>query len=95
MGRIRRSRTGIGIITFIVLIVCGIVAYKMVDLEDQSAKANLRIEELTREQKEEEERAAEISNEKAYRQTPSYIEDVARDKLGLVYEDDIIFKPED
>ena len=31
----------------------------------------------------------------AYMQTDEYAEQVAKDKLGLVYEDEIIFKPEE
>lgn len=42
---------------------------------------------------EEEERAEEISALEAYTKTNKYVEDVAKEKLGLVYEDEIIFKP--
>lgn len=40
----------------------------------------------------EEARAAEIEEFEAYTQTKKYVEEVAKDKLGLVYEDEIIFK---
>ena len=43
----------------------------------------------------EEERKIDIKNLEAYVQTKGYIEEVARDQLGLVYEDEIIFKEDD
>lgn len=42
----------------------------------------------------EEERAKEIEEYEKYTQTKKYIEEVARDKLGLVYEGEILFKDE-
>ena len=32
---------------------------------------------------------------KKYVKTDEYVEEIARDKLGLVYKDEIIFEPED
>ena len=43
---------------------------------------------------EEEERTKEIEEYAKYTQTKKYIEEVAKDKLGLVYEGEIIFKDE-
>ena len=40
-------------------------------------------------------RTQEIKDLEAYMQTDEYAEQVAKDKLGLVYEDEIIFKPEE
>lgn len=39
-------------------------------------------------------RSKEIENLKEYVQSDKYIEDVARDKLGLVFEDEILFQAE-
>lgn len=41
---------------------------------------------------EQEERAKEIDELEDYVGTDEYVEQVAKDKLGLVYEDEIIFK---
>lgn len=43
----------------------------------------------------EEERAEEIAEFEKYTQTKKYVEEVAKDKLGLVYEGEIVFKEED
>ena len=50
--------------------------------------------ELQKQIKEEEQKAKEIEKLEEYVGTDEYIEDMAREKLGLVYEDEIIFKAE-
>lgn len=44
---------------------------------------------------EEEERRDSLNEEKAYRQTKQYVEEVAREKLGLVKPDDILLRDEE
>lgn len=90
-----KKRTGIGVIAFVVLILCGIVSYRRISLEEENAEAKLKIERLENKIKEQEERATDIKNMEAYVQTKKYIEEIAREKLGLVYKDEIIFKAEE
>lgn len=90
-----RNRTGIGIIAFAVMILFGIVAFARIGLEEREAKAELKIKRLEAQIQVQKERATEIDNFKAYVQTKRYIEDMAREKLGLVYQDEIIFQKED
>jgi len=90
-----KKGTGIGIIALVVLILFGIIAYKKIDLEKRSVQAKQKIDLLNAQIQEEEERAEEIKNLEAYVQTKRYIEDVAREKLGLVYEDEIILQQEE
>ena len=42
----------------------------------------------------EQERSEELEDKKAYMQTIRYIEEVAREVLGLVYPEEIILRPE-
>jgi cell division protein DivIC len=95
MRRRYKSRTGIGIVAFVVLILCGIVSYRKIGLEKESDEAELKIKRLQAQIQEQEDRATDIKNKEAYVQTKKYIEDIARDKLGLVYDDEIIFEPQD
>lgn len=44
--------------------------------------------------REEEEKRDSLTEEQAYRQTKQYIEEVAREKLGLVKPDDVIIRDE-
>lgn len=63
-------------------------------LSAQNEKYEVRKVELEQQIKDEEMRAEEIENLKDYVNSPEYIEKVARDKLGLVYEDEILFRAE-
>jgi len=95
LRRSHKKGTGIGIIAFVVLILFGIVAFRKIDLEKRSVQAKQKIEELDAQIAEEKERTEEIKNLEAYVHTKRYIEDVAREKLGLVYKDEIILKQEE
>lgn len=82
-----------------VLVLCGVICvtmtYKTVSLKAESAKYSAQISELKRQQKELEEEKAEIDDYKSYVNSQEYTEEVAREKLGLVYPDEIIFEPDD
>ncbi|MDF2485785.1 MAG: hypothetical protein K0R46_1953 [Herbinix sp.] len=95
MRRSYKKRTGIGIIAFVVLILCAIVSYRRISLGQENNEAGITINRLEARMQEEQERKEEIAEFKAFTKTDKYIEDMARDKLGLVYEDDIIFEPEE
>lgn len=75
-----------------VLLVCGIVSYNRQELDKANAKSATRIAELKDDIEHEKEQAKDIQEKKAYVQTKKYIEEMAREKLGLVYKDEIIFK---
>ena len=49
---------------------------------------------LTEQIQEEKDRSEELENLPDYVRSDGYIEKIAREKFGLVYEDEIIFKPE-
>jgi len=95
LRRSYKKGTGIGIIAFVVLILFGIIAFRKIELEKRSVQAKQKIESLDAQIAEEKERTDEIKNLEAYVHTKRYIEDVAREKLGLVYEDEIILKQEE
>lgn len=93
--RRRKNRTGIGIIVFVVLNICGIVAYGKIGLESRKEHLEGKVKILDSQLQEEEERSAKLKNMEAYVQTKKYIEEIAREKLGLVYEEDILFQKEE
>lgn len=90
-----KRRTGVGVMLFCILLVCGIVGYRRIALEEQRLDYAQQKVELEQEKKQLEKEAEQIEEHKAYVQTKSYIEEVAREKLGLVYEDEIIFEAQD
>lgn len=95
MSRTRKNRTGVGIIAFVVLILFAIVTYSRGSLQERYDEAQITIDRLNTQIDEQEARALDISNLRAYVQTKQYIEDIAREKLGLVYKDEIIFEADD
>ncbi|MDD3173101.1 MAG: septum formation initiator family protein [Herbinix sp.] len=95
MRQRRKKRTGIGVIAFVVLILFGIVSYRRIGLAEEKEKAAITIERLNVQIQEQKEREIDIENLRKYTKTKQYIEDIAREKLGLVYEDEIIFEPKE
>lgn len=91
----KKRHTGIGTIVVVVLLICSIVSFKRFSLDSERKMSEKKLSEVKAAIKEEQERTKEIEDYKAYVQTKKYIEEVAREKLGLVYEDEIIFKSED
>ena len=64
-------------------------------LRAQNANKQERIVQLEAQIAAENQKAEEIEEYSKYVQTKKYAEEVAKEKLGLVYEDEIIFKAED
>ncbi len=95
MRRKKKNGTGIGIIAFVVLMLCAIVSYRRISLAQEEEDAQIKIDRLEAQYQEEQDRTHEIEEYKAYTKTDKYKEDVARNKLGLVYEDEILFEPEE
>jgi cell division protein FtsB len=93
--RRRARRTGLGLIAVMVLMVCGIVTFNRQTLDKTNIKAAARIVKLNDDIDLEKEQAKDIQEKKAYVQTKKYIEEMAREKLGLVFKDEIIFKAEE
>ncbi len=88
----RRGKLGISTVIVVLIAVFLLRGHTM----DQRNAAY--VEELAQLQNKidaEEARTQDIADLEAYMQTDEYAEQVAKDKLGLVYEDEIIFKPEE
>ena len=75
----------VGALIMVVLVTCGSLYRRLHSNKE-------RIEELRNEIAKEEQRAEEIEEYKQYTKSREYIEEVAREKLGLVYEGEVIFK---
>jgi len=87
----RHNKFGMFLVTMVVAMMLIVVAIKSIELQ-QKLEAYQEKEQLLLEQIEaEQERTKEIEEYEKYTQTKKYIEEVAKDKLGLVHEDEIIF----
>ena len=65
---------------------------RSVELQQKIAGYDTQIASLSAQIDAETARAEEIEEYRKYTQTKAYVEEVAKDKLGLVYEGEILFK---
>lgn len=90
----RQNKAGMILVTIVVLMMLVVVAVKSVELRGKQEAYALREAALREEIEAEKERTEEIEEYGKYTQTKKYVEELAKDKLGLVYEGEIIFKDE-
>lgn len=94
--RKRRSRrSGMGLVVITVLVLFTIITYKKIDLD---SKCSALKEEKAKYEKQLEKLNAEKENLDAYKEyvySDDNIENIARERLGLVYPDEIVFEAED
>lgn len=88
----RQNKLGMACVSVVVIAVFVVIMIKSVDLkakkdayEEQKRVLN---EQITAEDK----RALNLEEYEKYTKTDRYVEEIAKEKLGLVYEDEIIFK---
>ena len=91
----RSRKKNLALVAFVVFVLCCVISFKKIELNEQIAVYEKRIEQLEEEKAAEEQRTEEIEEYKAYVQTKKFIEQEARDKLGLVYPDEVVFEPEE
>lgn len=82
------------LIEFVVFLLLVVVSVKSYELRQKRSEYIAREEELTQAISYEEDRANSIAEYETYTKTKAYVEEVARDKLGLVYEGEILFRDE-
>lgn len=83
------------LVMMVVLVMLLVVAVNNHNLKQKLAVYQEKEQSLSHQIEVEKERTEEIEEFKKYTKTKKYIEDVAREKLGLVYEDEIMIKTED
>lgn len=83
------------LVTTVVAMMLIVVAIKSIELQQKLEAYQAKEQQLQEQIEAEQERTKEIEEYEKYTQTKKYIEEVAKDKLGLVHEDEIIFKEGD
>lgn len=91
----KENRLSMVMVAIAVLMVLIVVAFNSIGLKQKQEAYAARIAQLEQQIEEEMQRTAEIEEYGKYTKTKKYVEEVAKDKLGLVYEGEIIFKSED
>ena len=75
--------------------IIAVVGINSISLRQKQAKYIAREQELQQQIDTENARTEELKELETYTKTKKYAEEVAKDKLGLVYDNEIIFKEED
>lgn len=90
----QQNKKGMPLIAFIVVIFCIVVGIRSINLMQQRNELNEKKAALEEQIKEEEKRTKDLEELEKYMQTKKYMEEVARERLGLVYPDEIIIQPD-
>ncbi len=91
----RQNRFSMFLVSIVVLMILVAVWVRSMELQRKLDTYTAKQEQLEEQIADEEERQQEIEEFSKYTQTKKYAEDVAKEKLGLVYEDEILFKQEE
>ncbi len=89
-----QNRLSMFLVSLVVILITIVVAVKSVDLKQKLSTYEAKEQQLNAQLDAENERAEEIEEFSTYTQTKRYAEEVAKDKLGLVYEGEILFQEE-
>lgn len=89
VGQYKRSMLAVSAVLVLLMVV---VSVNGITLRAKEKEYQAQETELEQQIEDEKARASEIDDLESYVGTDEYVEEVAKDKLGLVYEDEIILK---
>lgn len=92
--KIANNYIGMAAISVVAVILLGTLAVESVDMRNRVAVYDARAAELEEKIENEKERTKEIDAQKEYMETDEYAAEVARDRLGLVKENETVFEEE-
>ncbi len=100
MSRRRRrnrksNRTGTVCISLIVFTLLIVMSVQILNLHAKNQEYMSQENNLQQQLEDETERQDDLKDYEAYTKTQDYIEDIAKSKLGLVHNNEIVFKEED
>ncbi|MDO4308605.1 MAG: septum formation initiator family protein [Eubacteriales bacterium] len=90
--KIKNNRLGMAAIAVVALMLLGVTVSESRGLENRLAYYNARAASLAESIEEEKARTEEIEEKKKYMETDEYVEEVARNRLGLVKDNEIVFE---
>lgn len=91
----KQNYIGMFSVTLVVFTMCVIMLFGMISLSNKKKEYDSKIDLLNSQIEEENKRAEDLEEYEKYTKTSAYVEEVAKERLGLVYEDEIIFQPEE
>ncbi len=91
----RQNRTGMLMVSLVVLMLMVVMVVKCRELSRKQAVYEERKATLSEQIAQEEKRTEDLIAYEKFTKTTKYVEEVAKDKLGLVFKDEIIFESKD
>ncbi|MCR5677033.1 MAG: septum formation initiator family protein [Agathobacter sp.] len=88
----RGEKISVAIIVLLLLVAMNVQVFRLKQKDKSYAE---QVDKLQQQLADETERASELKEREAYMQTLQFVEDMAKSKLGLAYENEIIFKESD
>lgn len=92
--RMMQHRLSIIAVSCVIVMLTVVLMFGSISLHKKNEKYKAQEAKLEMQISEEDARAREIEELEAYVGTDEYVEDVAKDKLGLVYPNEMIFEAE-
>ncbi len=90
----RSNRRYLVLAIVLVTVFGGLISFRLMDMEQQNAQYAARQQELQDKIEEENQRTQELNEYEEYTKTKEFAEKVAREKFGLIYDDELKFKAE-
>lgn len=90
----RQNKVSVVLIGIVVLLLLVVVSVGKYNIKQKKAEYDKREQVLREQIAAEEERSQEIDEYEKYTKTKKYAEEIAKEQLGLVKDDEIIFKEE-
>lgn len=91
----KQNRLGMIMVIMVIVMMTAVVAYNGRELQAKKEAYAQQEQELQKQIDEEKARTEELAEYKKYTKTKKFAEEVAKDKLGLVYGGEIIFQSEE
>ena len=92
--RILNNYLGMALISVVVVLLLGVLTVQSNELKAKISSYDTRAAEIRTSIEEEQDRTKQINEEKEYMQTDEYVEEIAREKLGLAKDNETVFKKE-
>ncbi len=90
--RKRQNRLGMALVTLVVLMLMAVILFKGRELKMKQAEYQQKEEMLQAQIDEEHERTRRLTDYEKYTKTDKFVEEIAKEKLGLLYENEILFR---
>lgn len=88
----RQNRLGMMLVSFVVLILMAVILFKGRQLKEKQTEYQQKEAMLQTQIEEEHERKHKLEDYEKYTKTDKFVEEIAKEKLGLLYEDEILFR---